>query len=82
MRGYDHKHPKGRKYAETELKTRRDEWSRRYSASGGSVVHPEHVVFDREVFLDLRRRVPYETSIRPLEERYSEEVVGRFKTGA
>lgn len=71
MRGYDYKHPKGRKYTEHELKARREEWNRRYRASGGAVAHPDHLALDRAAFLDLRARVPYEASIKRLEERYS-----------
>jgi hypothetical protein len=71
MRGYDHKHPKGRKYSEAELKARRDDWSRRYASSGGAIAHPQHLELDRAVFLDLRKRLPYQRSIFRIEERYS-----------
>lgn len=43
MRSYDHKHPKGTKYSETELRRHRDKWYEKINnniAVGGIVVCP------------------------------------------
>jgi hypothetical protein len=71
MRGYDFKHPKGNKYSEKELRTRRDNWYKRYADTGAAVASPEHLALDRQTFLRFRQRLPYGEVIRPLQERYN-----------
>jgi len=63
MRSYDHKHPKGNKYTETELKRHRDSWYTKVANNSG-VAGPEAIrETDKRVYEHLLKVLPWEGSI-------------------
>jgi len=58
VQSYNPSHPKGRKYAEAELKQHRDRWFGKVQKSGGPVAPPEYLHLDRVVFQRLREILP------------------------
>jgi len=70
MRTYDFKHPKGKKYTESELIAHRDSWYSRLSASGGAAASQDHLELDRRTWISFRSSLPYEPTIRSLRNRY------------
>ncbi|WP_449416324.1 HNH endonuclease [Phormidium nigroviride] len=58
VKAYDHKHPKGRKYTESELKQHRDRWYDKVRNQTPIVVHPEYVGLDQKLFLKIREIFP------------------------
>jgi hypothetical protein len=69
MRGYDVKHPKGRKYTEAELRGHRDAWYAKVAANVATPVLPEHADVDRKTFATLRAQMPWSGIVSYLKER-------------
>jgi len=63
MRSYDHKHPKGNKYTESELKRHRDSWYGKVAGNIGTANRAEVVETDKEVFRLVARILPWDGSI-------------------
>lgn len=59
MRSYDHMHPKGTKYTESELKEHRDAWYSKVKSSGGPTATPEHLEVDRTTFATIQILLPW-----------------------
>ena len=57
-KAYDPKHPKGRRYTDSELKNHRDRWYEKVINGSLIVVHPECVELDRKLFLKIRGILP------------------------
>jgi HNH endonuclease len=58
VKAYDPKHPKGRKYTESELKQHRDKWYEKARSETLVVIHPDCVELDRKLFLQIRELLP------------------------
>ncbi len=63
MRSHDHKHPKGNKYSESELKRHRDNWYEKVKGNIGIASRKEVVETDKHVYLHLVRTLPWNGSI-------------------
>lgn len=63
MRSYDHRHPKGNKYSESELRHHRDRWYGKVKDSGGLVGHNTAVETDKRVYDRLLKILPWNGSI-------------------
>ena len=63
MRSYDHKHPKGTKYTEAELRAHRDSWVSKVEGSGGVTIPPEHLDLDRASYRRLTGILTWSGSI-------------------
>jgi hypothetical protein len=55
---YNPKHPKGKKYTESELRGHRDRWYEKVKKSHGATINPDYIELDREVFLQVREILP------------------------
>jgi hypothetical protein len=55
---YNPKHPKGRKYTESELQGHRDGWYEKVKKSSGAMTNPDYIELDREVFRQVREILP------------------------
>ncbi len=64
MSSYDHRHPKGTKYSEAELRQHRDTWYAKVQNCIGILNLPEHLELDRRTYLRLKALVPWEGSIQ------------------
>jgi hypothetical protein len=64
MRSYDHKHPKGNKYSENELKRHRDNWYAKITGNTGLAGRQEVVETDKHVYSRLIHLLPWDGSIR------------------
>lgn len=69
MTSYDHKHPRGTKYSEGELREHRDRWYAKNAAGGGLAPSPEHVGVDKKVFAAFQQLVPYYPALDYLKDR-------------
>ena len=58
VKAYNPKHPKGRKYTETELRSHRDRWYKKVRNSAGLVSNPDYLEVDRETFHKFREILP------------------------
>ena len=58
VKAYDPKHPKGRRYTESELGQHRDRWYKKVRSENLVVVHPDCVALDRKLFLKIREILP------------------------
>lgn len=58
VKAYDPKHPKGRRYTESELRQHRDRWYEKVRGENLVVVHPDCVELDRKLFLKIREILP------------------------
>ncbi|NHC37048.1 HNH endonuclease [Scytonema millei] len=58
VKAYDPKHPKGRKYTESELMEHRNRWYEKVKNVGVLLVHPECIELDRNSFLKLKEILP------------------------
>ena len=58
VKAYDPKHPKGRRYTESELGQHRDRWYEKVRSENLVVVHPDCVALDRKLFLKIREILP------------------------
>ncbi len=63
MRSYDHKHPKGNKYTESELRRHRDNWYDRVKGNIGVANRETVVETDKVVYQQLVAVLPWEGSI-------------------
>lgn len=63
MRSYDHKHPKGNKYGESELKRHRDSWFEKVKGNIGTTSRETVVETDKQIFKLLVTILPWEGSI-------------------
>lgn len=68
MRSYDHKHPKGTKYSESELKRHRDSWYNKVEQNIGLASRSEIVETDKKVFQLIAAILPWNGSIQFLRE--------------
>lgn len=64
MRSYDHKHPMGNKYSESELRRHRDAWYGKVEGNIGLADKAEVVATDKVVYRRLCRLLPWDGSIR------------------
>lgn len=63
MRSYDHKHPKGNKYSESELKRHRDNWYEKIKGNIGVADRPTVVATDKNVYEVLVSVLPWDGSM-------------------
>jgi len=63
MRSYDHKHPKGNKYSESELRKHRDNWYNKINGNIGIANKQIVVETDKKVYLVLVKVLPWDGSI-------------------
>ena len=63
MRSYDHKHPKGNKYSERELKQHRDNWYAKVKGNIGLADRETVVDTDKQVYCLLVKALPWDGSI-------------------
>lgn len=68
MRSYDHKHPKGTKYTESELKQHRDKWYEKIKNNIGLANKDKIVETDKKVFEMVVDILPWNGSIQFLKE--------------
>ncbi len=61
---YNPKHPKGRKYTNSELRRHRDRWYEKVKKSHGTIINSDYTELDREVFLQIREILPSTGSIQ------------------
>lgn len=57
IKAYDPKHPKGRKYTESEIKEHRNRWYEKVS-NQTDLIHPDCIELDRKLFLKIRSILP------------------------
>ncbi|MFN7716805.1 MAG: HNH endonuclease [Pseudanabaenaceae cyanobacterium] len=58
VKAYNPKHPKGRKYTETELVEHRNRWYEKVRNKNFLLIHPECIELDRKVFLKIKQILP------------------------
>lgn len=58
VKAYDPKHPKGRKYTNTELIEHRNRWYEKVNNKHFLLVHPECIELDRKLFLKIKEILP------------------------
>jgi HNH endonuclease len=58
VKAYDPKHPKGRKYTESELMEHKSRWYEKLKNACFLLVHPECIELDRKLFLKIRAILP------------------------
>jgi len=63
MRSYDHKHPKGNKYGESELRRHRDSWYEKVKGNIGLANRDAVVETDKHVYQLLVKVLPWDGSI-------------------
>jgi hypothetical protein len=63
MRSYDHKHPKGNKYGESELKRHRDNWYEKVKGNIGITNRETVVETDKQIYEILIKILPWDGSI-------------------
>jgi hypothetical protein len=63
MRSYDHKHPKGNKYSEPELRCHRDNWYQKVKGNIGIADRGTVVQTDKQIFALLMKVLPWDGSI-------------------
>jgi hypothetical protein len=63
MRSYDSKHPKGNKYAESELRRHRDNWFEKIKGNIGVADKQSVVETDKQVYAILSKILPWDGSI-------------------
>jgi hypothetical protein len=63
MTSYDHKHPKGTKYTESELKRHRNDWYKKVTANIGIVSKGETIESDKKVYTRLIEILPWNGTI-------------------
>jgi HNH endonuclease len=70
MRTYDHKHPKGTKYTETELIRHRNAWHEKIRANIGVITLPEYLELDKQIFQRLTELLSWQSSIAFIRNHY------------
>lgn len=68
MSSYDHKHPVGTKYSESEVKKHRDSWYEKVKGNLGIADKTEAVETDKRIYQVLLKMLPWEGSILFLKE--------------
>jgi hypothetical protein len=63
MRSYDHAHPKGNKYSESELRRHRDGWYGKVAGNIGVAARETVVETDKQVYQQLVNVLPWDGSI-------------------
>ena len=63
MTSYDHKHPKGTKYSESELRRNRDNWYQKVEGNIGLATRQEVVETDKRVYEVLVNIFPWDRSL-------------------
>lgn len=64
VKAYDHRHPKGRKYTESELRGHRDRWYAKVQGTGFALPSNQiQIGLDQEIFTKLRKIIPYDGTI-------------------
>lgn len=63
MRSYDHAHPKGNKYSESELRQHRDGWYAKVTGNIGVAGRETVVETDKQVYQQLVNVLPWDGSI-------------------
>lgn len=63
VKTYNSKHPKGKKYTESELQKHRDNWHKKVGESHGTTISPEHANLDKELFIRFKNNLPSDGSI-------------------
>lgn len=63
MRSYDHRHPKGTKYSESELRKHRDNWYEKVKSNIGLANRSDIVETDKKVFGLIVKILPWDGSI-------------------
>lgn len=58
VKAYNPKHPKGKKYTDSELQGHRDRWYEKVRNSYGVVSNPDYVKLDQNLFLEIRKLLP------------------------
>jgi hypothetical protein len=58
VKAYNPKHPKGRKYTNSELRGHRDRWYEKVNNDSYLIVHPDWIELDRKLFLKIRALLP------------------------
>jgi hypothetical protein len=58
VKAYNPKHPKGRKYTETELIEHRNRWYEKIRNKNFLLIHPECIELDRKLFLKIKQILP------------------------
>lgn len=58
VKAYNPKHPKGRKYTESELIEHRNRWYEKVKNNSFLLVHPECIELDRKLFLKIKKILP------------------------
>jgi hypothetical protein len=63
MKSYDHKHPKGTKYTESELRRHRDKWFDKIKGNIGLANRQDVVETDKRVYQVLVKMLPWNRTI-------------------
>jgi hypothetical protein len=58
VKAYNPKHPKGRKYTNSELRQHRNRWYEKVKNENLVVVHPDYIELDRKLFLKIKEILP------------------------
>jgi hypothetical protein len=64
VKAYNPKHPKGRKYTESELQGHRDRWYEKVRSSYAIIANPDYIKLDSELFTKIRELLPSGGAIR------------------
>lgn len=65
VKAYDPKHPKGRKYTESELKEHRNRWYAKVRQGQGEAVKAEYIEVDRRLYDEVRQILPSDVGSIP-----------------
>jgi HNH endonuclease len=60
VKAYNPKHPKGRRYTESELRQHRNRWNEKVKSTNHTVINPDCVELDKNLFLKIRGIIPSE----------------------
>lgn len=64
VKAYDPKHPKGKKYTESELRGHRNRWYEKVNNTGYIILSdPNYIGLDRNLFIEIRQILPSTGSI-------------------
>lgn len=55
VKAYEPKHPKGRKYTESELREHRNRWYEKVKGNQVLLIHPDYIDLDRKLFLKFKK---------------------------
>lgn len=63
MTSYDHKHPKGTKYTDSELKRHRNDWYKKIAGNAGIASQGETIEADKKAYSILIEILPWDKTI-------------------